>query len=150
MVCVGEFVLGVGAGLGFFSLSFGFLFWVFFFSYGCALAHGRHARAHNSDMSDATDATGTTDGTDETDMSGAFSHTRAVHTSSLRVRTYAPTTSRIEFHFRSVKVLVKAMIDSLRGKNPQKKSSSCLALKMVSALQGEVSSSHTSKKGNTR
>ena len=118
MVCVGVCVGGgwasaLGFSLSLSALSFGS---VFFISYGCAHAHARHARAHNSDMSDATDATGTTDGTDETDMSDAFSHTRAVHTSSLRVRTHAPTTSRIEFHFRSVKVLVKAMIDSLRGK----------------------------------
>jgi hypothetical protein len=59
----------------------------FSISYGCALARTRHARAHNS---------GTTDATDETDMSGAFSCARAVHTSSLRARTNAPTISRNE------------------------------------------------------
>ena len=116
--------LGAGAwlsarlGLRLFSLSFGSLFWVFLSPYGCALAHGRHARAHNSDMTDATGTTGTTDGTDETDISYAFSHTRAVHTSSLRVCTYAPTTSRIKFQLRSLKVLVRAVVRFHRGKNP--------------------------------
>ena len=65
-----------------------------------------------------------------TDMSGAQICARAVHTSSLRARTYAPTTSRIEFQLPMVKVLVKAMIDLLRGqKNPYEKTSSCFALK---------------------
>ena len=99
---------GLGASALGFSLSFGSLFRLgFFIPYGCALAHTRHARAHNS---------GTTDATDETDISYAFSHTRAVHTSSLRARTYVPTTSRREFQLGAVKVLVKAMIRLRQGK----------------------------------
>jgi hypothetical protein len=113
---LGLFWLGLCWGLGASALRLlGFLFSLFrlgfFIPYGCALAHARHAQAHNSGTSGTSDEYGQI----RTCRARKSARARYIHRRYVHVLN-APTTSRIEFNLRSVKVLVKAMIDLLRGK----------------------------------